>query len=244
MNTTEYTPQAMTTASPTAGGHGVSEDLVHAVLGIGDEAGELLAAKTSKNIIEECGDLLWFAALADDTLALNLFQRHEKSPVEGSTPYDIATNALTLAGLLKKPYAYGKTLPEHAIKFRLLSIISAVEVIAERLNITLAEVMELNLLKLKMRFPDKFACAAAINRNVPHEQALFEHWQTVLPLIRESAVWFLCDQSSLGDAKAYLSEHHDPGTCHSVFLKPDQSDQDGYWLVYARKSPNSNATGE
>lgn len=244
MKTTEYTAQAMTTATPTAGFHGVSEDLVHAVLGIADEAGELLAAKTPKNMIEECGDLLWFCALLDATLDTDIFQRHADAPAEGATPYDIATGALSLSGLIKKPYAYGKALPEPAIVRHMLSIINAVESIAERLNITLAEVMELNLLKLKMRFPDKFACAAAINRNVPHEQALFEHWQTVLPLIRESAVWFLCDQAGLSDAEIYLSDHHDAGAVHIVLLPPTATGQDGYWLAYARKAPKSHNVGE
>lgn len=241
MNATDYTALAMKTASPTAGGHGVSEDLVHAILGVGDEASELLSAKTPENMIEECGDLLWFCALADESLGLDLFERSASPRAEGSTPYDIAVSALALAGLIKKPYAYGKSLPVAQITTHLLSIISAVGVISGRLNITLPEVMELNLLKLKMRFPEKFACSAAISRNVPHEQALFEHWQTVLPLIRDAAVWFLCDQGSLDDAKSYLGRHHDRGASQTVFLKPKSPAQDGYWLAYARHTTKTGA---
>lgn len=231
MLTTDFTPLAMTTRSPSAGDHGVSTDLVHAILGIGDEASELLDAKTPDNVIEECGDLLWFCALADYALDTALFDCHSVAPVEGATPYDVAAAALKLAGLIKKPYAYGKRLPAADIMIELLRIVSAVEAIAERLNITLSEVMELNLLKLKMRFPEKFNCAAAINRNVAHEQALFEHWQTVLPIIRTSSVWFLCLKSEIDDAKAYLGAHH-PGVSYTKYLKSENG-RPGYWIAYA-----------
>lgn len=231
MNTNDYTPQAMTTRSPSAGEHGVSTDLVHAILGVGDEARELLDAKTPDNVIEECGDLLWFCALADNALALDLFDNHQRDPVEGVTPYDIAAAALKLAGLIKKPYAYGKPLPQAAIVVELLRIVSAVEAIAERLNITLSEVMELNLLKLKMRFPGRFNCDAAISRNVAHEQALFEHWQTVLPIIRTSEIWFLCRKNEVDDAKAYLGSHY-PGRSDTKYLK-SESGRPGYWIAYA-----------
>ena len=231
MKLTDYTTQAMTTRSPSAGDHGVSTDLVHAVLGVCDEANELLNAKTAGNVTEECGDLLWFCALADNAMGIDLFERHQTDPVEGATPYDIATAALKLAGLIKKPYAYGKALPKAAIVVELLRIISAVEAIAERLNVTLAEVMELNLLKLKMRFPERFNCAAAISRNVGYEQALFDHWQTVLPIIRTADVWFLCQEGDVNDAKAYLGTHH-PGDGDTKFLKPEPG-KPGYWIAYA-----------
>lgn len=236
MNVLEYTPLAMTTASPSAGNHGVSSDLVHAVLGLCDEARELLDAKTQENVIEELGDLLWFCALAAHTLGVDLFKRHAEAPVEGATPYDIAAAALKLSGLIKKPYAYGKTLPTTSITQELLSIVSAVETGADRLNLKLAEVMELNLLKLKMRFPARFNCVAAISRNTAHELALFEHWQTVLPIIRKSAVWFLCQESDLNDAKSYLGLHH-AGMSDTKFLKPVTHSRPGYWLAYALPSP-------
>ncbi|MDX5979574.1 hypothetical protein [Vreelandella alkaliphila] len=236
MKAIEYTPLAMTTASPSAGDHGVSSDLVHAVLGLCDEAKELLDAKTAENVIEELGDLLWFCALADSTLKLQLFERHAVEQTEGTTPFDIAAAALTLSGLIKKPYAYGKSLPLTKITHELLVIVAAVETLADRLNMTLAEVMELNLLKLKMRFPDRFNCAAAISRNAAHELALFEHWQTVLPIIRKSSVWFLCQESDLNDAKAYLGAHH-AGQADTKFLKPTNVNRPGYWLAYALPSP-------
>ena len=230
MTLNDYTPLAMTTRSPSAGDHGVSTDLVHAILGVCDEASELLDAKTPDNVIEECGDLLWFCALADHAMDTDLFHCHTISPVEGTTPYDIAAAALKLAGLIKKPYAYGKQMPSADIMIELLRIVSAVEAIAERLNITLSEVMELNLLKLKMRFPEKFNCAAAISRNVAYEQALFEHWQTVLPIIRTSDVWFLCRKGEVDDAKAYLGAHY-PGQGDTKYLKSDNGP--GHWIAYA-----------
>jgi hypothetical protein len=239
MNALEYTPLAMTTASPSAGNHGVSSDLVHAVLGLCDEASELLDAKTQENVIEELGDLLWFCALADSTLVgIDLFTLHAEVPAEGATPYDIAAAALKLSGLIKKPYAYGKTLPTASIIEELLRIVSAVETGADRLNLKLAEVMELNLLKLKMRFPARFNCAAAISRNTAHELALFEHWQTVLPIIRKSVVWFLCQERDLNDAKAYLGIHH-PGASDTKYLKPVTNSRPGYWLAYALPSPTT-----
>lgn len=236
MNALEYTPLAMTTASPSAGDHGVSADLVHAVLGLCDEARELLDAKTQENVMEELGDLLWFCALADSTLNLDLFKQHAVAPVEGATPYDIAAAALKLSGLIKNPYAYGKTLPTTSIVQELLRIVSAVETGADRLNLKLAEVMELNLLKLKMRFPARFNCAAAISRNTARELALFEHWQTVLPIIRKSVVWFLCQEGDLNDAKAYLGIHH-AGMSDTKYLKPVTNSRPGYWLAYALPSP-------
>lgn len=234
MNCVDYTPLAMRTASPSAGDHGVSTDLVHAVLGLCDEARELLDAKGQDNVIEELGDLLWFCALVGQATSTDLFvvYAEDKGKYDGHTPFDIAHSALGLAGLIKKPYAYGKAMPKAAIHSEVLNIISAVEALAQRLNMTLGEVMELNLLKLKMRFPERFSCAAAIKRNVGNEAALFLHWQTLLPILRTAAVWFLCREGELEEAKSYLGTYY-AGSSATKYLRPDSERQPGYWLAYA-----------
>lgn len=234
MNAANYTPMAMRTASPSAGDHGVSTDLVHAVLGIADEAWELLDAKTGEHVIEELGDLLWFCALADAATTGDLFTIYADrgAEVEGCTPYDIATAALKLAGLIKKPYAYGKPLPTEAIQAEVFKVIAGVEAIAGRLNITLGEVMELNLLKLKMRFPQRFGCNDAIKRNVKHEAALFIHWQTVLPVLRAAEFWTLTPSEEDATEAAEHLRGHSPSV-KTIYLKSDIIRQPAYWLVYA-----------
>lgn len=237
MNIDEYTNLAMRTASPSAGDHGVSTDLVHAVMGIADEAWELLHAKTAHNVIEELGDLLWFCALVDESTEGDLFARYPDLDAEGSTPYDIATSALRLSGLIKKPYAYGKALPVGGIQAETLTVIAAVDAISSRLNITLAEVMELNLLKLKMRFPERFGCEEAIKRNVEHEAALFQHWEDVLPVIRKSCGWLLCKEQELEDARRFIGDKA-ARIASTETLQLDTT-LGGYWIVYALPSPTT-----
>jgi len=47
-------------------------NLLHSILGVTSEVGELLGAETDENVIEELGDLLWYTTLGIDALGEKL----------------------------------------------------------------------------------------------------------------------------------------------------------------------------
>lgn len=74
----EYQKLAMRTAKPLS----FDANLTHAALGVTSEAGEIATAVKAyniygkpldkANIVEECGDLLWFVALMLDTVGVTM----------------------------------------------------------------------------------------------------------------------------------------------------------------------------
>jgi NTP pyrophosphatase (non-canonical NTP hydrolase) len=152
-----YQQLAMQTKSPHAGeNEKVSPDLIHAVLGLCDESYELLSATPGgANEIEELGDLLWFVALLNESMDWDvdiwLAYKEEKIPMPFTpTPLQCMGAASAIAGLVKKPYAYGdkRDIPFIEVFNKTLLIIAIVEAIAKEQGVTLEEVQEANIAKL------------------------------------------------------------------------------------------------
>lgn len=171
-----YPDLAMRTNSPNAGNFGnVHPWLLHAALGLCDEANELKCARIgSVNEKEELGDLLWFCALAGqilkaqggvDVWSNNYFQ------TDNASVGQIITSAGEIAGLVKKPFAYGpdKPVPYLQIGGEIMVIIATVEAIGKARGWSMDEIKRANIAKLQERFPEKFDSHAAYNRDTEAE---------------------------------------------------------------------------
>jgi NTP pyrophosphatase (non-canonical NTP hydrolase) len=172
---------AMRTNNPLAGTYNnVPPDLIHAVLGVADELREYSLADSKINKLEEIGDLLWFLSLAADVVEretnIHVWDQAKgelkEFPEILSQTLDWEYRVQDLAGLVKKPYAYGpsKHIPwgyiAEAIRHGVVMCAAAAWIDG---NETIESVMQRNIDKLKARFPDRFCEAAAYKRDLHAE---------------------------------------------------------------------------
>lgn len=87
----------------------------------------------------------------------------------------IGTEAGELQDQLKKHLAYGKPFDEVNIKEELGDLMWYVARTCDTLGLTLEEVMEVNINKLKARYGDKFTAYAALNRDLENERKVLEN---------------------------------------------------------------------
>lgn len=157
MTISQYIPLALRTETRAAFPHA---RLIHAALGLATEALELKAAKHQDGQLEELGDICWYAAVAFDEL--------KQSPPPTETVRTIAqlcASAEAFASGVKAHIFYGRTLDGVVhIPGALLADIRATVY-----NATNTNIFELNIAKLRARYPDKFTTAAANNRNLSAE---------------------------------------------------------------------------
>jgi len=177
MNFKDYIPLAMRTLSPLADG----QQHVHAQLGLITEVGELAdtfkrnmaygQALDYKNILEECGDILWY-------LALVYHDSGNDVPDTGSEEFKQSMQEML--GISADP-AVVVTALAHTIgngpidgEASALASLWTISVLLKSSGFTLEQAMEVNLLKLAKRHGDKFSEFNAINRDLVLEQALLE----------------------------------------------------------------------
>ena len=79
-----------------------------------------------------------------------------------------------LADALKKWIAYGKSTDWVNIKEEVGDVLWYLARIADLGNFTLGEAMEINIKKLKTRYPDKFTAERAMNRDLAAERKVLE----------------------------------------------------------------------
>lgn len=165
--------------------------LLHAALGLTSDSAELLASKNRINTIEECGDLLWFCAVGAEGLGGNIFRS-----IGGTGGYygdfelicqetdsimkNLQVYAAEFSDLVKKKVFYGsefvkgKSGPKinETLQRLLGRIVLSVAAYAQSyLDLTLDDIMQRNITKLEIRYPDKFTEAAAQNRDYEKEHA-------------------------------------------------------------------------
>ena len=170
-----YKAQALKTAADLGS---VINDLTHAALGLCDESHELAMAQPgSTNEIEELGDCLWFATLAGELIEQATgVDVWEQRPTErtASPRMAIMINSCAVAGMAKKPFAYGmakKPIPWQELAECVGVIISAIEDTATSRNLSLADVMRANLAKLGVRYDGAFCATQAVERDTSAEIA-------------------------------------------------------------------------
>ena len=86
----------------------------------------------------------------------------------------ITTESGELMDALKKWMMYGNKLDLTNIKEELGDIEWYLALIRNALNVSQEEVQQLNLAKLKKRYPEKFTAECANNRDIDNEMSVFE----------------------------------------------------------------------
>lgn len=86
----------------------------------------------------------------------------------------VQTESGELSDQIKRHVFYGKPLDETNLKEELGDLLWYIALVANVLNMSLAEVMERNLAKLRVRYPEKFTADRALNRDVEAERVVLE----------------------------------------------------------------------
>jgi NTP pyrophosphatase (non-canonical NTP hydrolase) len=171
--------------------------LIHASAGITSEIAELLDLQDKVgpgdkidrvNLMEECGDLLWYVGIACD--ALDCLEKVTPA-LELSVKYiehddDLAGSVLATSAVLAK-YAgefadlaikkfcfYGKPFNAEPLIDLLAKIHRSVEILLNEAGFTVEQARERNIAKLKARYGEKFTEAAALERNLETERKILE----------------------------------------------------------------------
>lgn len=148
-----------------------SPRILHAVIGVNTEVGELLLATNETNWIEEIGDVLWYiAVLADEIEAsfdeLNLLGQMEEADVSMVSLFSYANSALDL---IKRGLFYGVELDQLGLARCIGVVLHLLKTMLEQEELTLEMAMDANIAKLTRRYGDKFTTEAAVHRDVEAE---------------------------------------------------------------------------
>lgn len=163
-------------------------DLLHCATGLVTESAELVDAIKKHvfygkpldvvNIKEELGDLLWYIAIPVRIFDLDLdFNRQNGNYYKNKVKNQIKTPE----GLIKFFLAFNSMFKAlcSAILIRPLpcdfdNIFEEINLICEIYNLNLSEIMDININKLKTRFPNNFTQEQALNRDLEKERAILE----------------------------------------------------------------------
>jgi NTP pyrophosphatase (non-canonical NTP hydrolase) len=201
MRLIEHQKQAEMTMNPE---FGPRERMVNCALGLCDEAFEVaevifkppsgghgayvthklpLDAKRRERLIDELGDIMWYASVLadsmgdiladiyghDDVSSSETFAMSERDNVHMRTCWhEICKFAAKIASVIKKHAFQRHDLDENSrnvIKFSLNSIVQRVRIMAGLNGAILSDVLQYNIDKLSARYPDgKFSREASVHR--------------------------------------------------------------------------------
>lgn len=149
--------------------------LLHGVMGICTEVGEVFEnqlAENPANMIEEIGDTFWYIAISCDAISFNMEDlsdaRPEQSPYEGLVIW-----SGKIMDSLKRALAYGAEIDEEEVMTMLSHLVANLKLLASDNDLEIEEILELNIEKLRRRFPHGFTQEQALNRNLNNEGNVF-----------------------------------------------------------------------
>ena len=163
-------------------------NIVHGAVGLCTEAGELLDAFATGDIInikEELGDVLWYLTLifSELSISINIYQYDVRGLVHGtsvlsqSVRYEdiFVRRSSQLLDVVKKGVFYGKGLDRAVLYDQLCRCHAIVAAIARDVcNCTMDEIMRLNTEKLRKRYAKNFTTGEAHERNLDEERKALE----------------------------------------------------------------------
>jgi hypothetical protein len=170
--------------------------LIHASVGITSEVAELFQLERKSrsnsldrtNLLEECGDILWYVAIAADALDK---VDEIMAPTHVGVSYikfdDDLGDALftgaaylsevagTIADLaVKKLVFYGKPFDTKLLVEQLFEVHMNVKFLLDAAGYSIEDARLVNIAKLKARYGEKFSEAAALERNLDLERQILE----------------------------------------------------------------------
>jgi len=145
-----------------------SIDILHGILGMAGEMGELSRAKQDgkvHEIVEEVGDFVWYGAVVARAMNWQMDRYLSKELLDNNFyALTLEQGVGKLAELLKKWLMYGKPINEKLLMDGWYEAMgAAINTIGDWEGFE-QDVLEMNIQKLRKRYPDKFTEEAAIAR--------------------------------------------------------------------------------
>ena len=152
------------------------QDGAHMAMGITTEIEELKEGMENQdlpNIIEELGDILWYISGECQIYDLNMVDIEFQSTLlkKDRKPFRIEK----LVDLHKSEFAYNEEMSKSNIEKSLSILMADLNDISSRYGFTIYEAMQVNIDKLKVRYPGKFTNDKAINRDLESEKKILEN---------------------------------------------------------------------
>lgn len=143
---------------------------IHMILGmVGEFFSEvlpvLLFTKDKKKQIEEFGDFFWYVGCFCKINDIE-FKQSLKEP-----EHNLARLLGIIAETYKKHYAYGKDVGD--FNKLIQDIIYKAFQLCEEYNLNIEEILQKNIEKLKIRYPEKFETEKALHKDESAEQKVF-----------------------------------------------------------------------
>ena len=159
---------------------GLSNRLFHSILGISTEINEIYDAIEEKefkdydivNILEEFGDMAWYLAIACNERKLTIDYNDNKTSFFEIS--NIRKGNSVILDHCKKVMFYGKQLDDNLVDVTLVEIARLVFVSILALGGDITNVLQANINKLKIRFPETFTDYHADNRELETERNVLE----------------------------------------------------------------------
>lgn len=175
MNFVEYQKLAVKTKSPT---NDKILDLIHAGMGIFTEVGEIIDQYKKSifykreldlvNIKEEIGDVLWYIALAYDSLGRQMVEP-EKKYGDPEILFLLGKLGSYAGKCMTIPAVYRDDALDFGIDYELSMLLSMLNILANHIGTTLEDQAYNNVVKLAKRYPEGFTEFHANNRDTKNE---------------------------------------------------------------------------
>lgn len=164
--------------------HVTDLNVLHVIMGMTSEFGEICDSTNKVNLGEEIGDKLWYIAnyanIRNFTIDVNnvvYYDIYELDTKFMSRPpvYVLLQKAISdLTDLEKKIFVYNANVDGAKLREQLQLILDCITVFCKEQYLDLWEIMEKNINKLKVRYPNKFTADNAKNRNLDQELKVLE----------------------------------------------------------------------
>jgi NTP pyrophosphatase (non-canonical NTP hydrolase) len=166
MDFNTYRALALRTESP-----GEDHDrLLHAVCGLVSEYAELAAHSSKTNYAEELGDMTWYCAILDDSLAKWSHESTDK--LKNPCGSDALSLIGEIADAAKRCVFYKKPLEIDRVRRDLKALLTAITIMAQEADVSMSQVFKANIAKLKNRYPDRFESGLVDSRDTAAEEKI------------------------------------------------------------------------
>jgi NTP pyrophosphatase (non-canonical NTP hydrolase) len=183
MKLNEYQALALRTCPE---GLDLRERMLMTTLGIGSEAGEVIADADAyayglplnrDNVIKELGDICWYIAVMLDTITRTMsdidvmrkweVERRDEAFI--ARALQIGKHAGSIVEYVKQGFYHGHDLDNPALALKLAQLYGSVQDCANQLGASIGYVLERNIEKLRKRYPEGFSADASRNRVTERE---------------------------------------------------------------------------